>query len=135
MSIIRQNFKKVKAKKPNAKQRELDADWQRMIASHSKPLERGASVRGNLPDVKVKKRKKYKEPVTDFDPTPAPVVRVLPPPSNPWASASKPQDDATLRAAKDGLKHRIGQSFNKGGLQYLTDDELAEQVAGAHKRR
>lgn len=38
--------KKAKKHGKNAAQRQLDADWEKMLASHAKPLERGAKSKG-----------------------------------------------------------------------------------------
>lgn len=35
-----------KTKKPTAAQRQLQAEWEKMLAQHSKPLERGARSKG-----------------------------------------------------------------------------------------
>lgn len=49
------------------------------------------------------------------------------------ATKAVPTED--MQAAIHKVSSRVGMSYNKGGLQYLTDDELREQRTGAHKRR
>ena len=130
MAIIRQHFKKKKAGKPTAKQRELAAQWEATLAAHGRPLEKGKKVAGSLPGAKAK-----------ADPIALPTQakphkrtnEVVP--SLPMSgTATKPVTDEAAQAKKE-MRGRVGIAFNKGGLQYLTDSDLAEQKTGGHKRR
>lgn len=108
---------------PTAKERELVAQWERLMKAHSKPLERGAKAKG----VRIETRGKK--------PALAP-TEVSKRPSRPvyMGSATKPAVDP-LAEAKKQLMSRVGQAYNKGGLQLLTDAEIAEQKTGSHRRR
>jgi hypothetical protein len=46
MALIRITTKRSKKRKPNAKDRALQAEWERLLKSHSKPLEKGAKANG-----------------------------------------------------------------------------------------
>lgn len=107
----------------DAKNRELKESWEKLLIESAKPLEQGAKAKGVVVDgiVQVKK----------------PVVTVLQKriPSLPMgAGGTKPVVDP-LGEAKDKLKSHIGMVYNKGGLQYLSDEDIAEQRSGTHKRR
>lgn len=56
--------KKRKAKKPDAKTRQLAAEWQALLAKHSKPLERGATAKGLEPKPKKKRERLTAAPST-----------------------------------------------------------------------
>ena len=113
-----------KQSKPTAEQRRLAAQWEAIKASHASPLERGAKSWG------LKKPKQVKE-VEQIDLlVDLPVQKPMKDPG----VATKPVIDP-LAEIKARLKSRVGQAFNKGGLQYLTDDELEEQRSGSHRRR
>jgi hypothetical protein len=43
--------------------------------------------------------------------------------------------DPTLEAAKAALAHRTGALYNKGGPQYMTDEDMKEFKTGALRRR
>lgn len=116
-----------KKRKPTAAQRELAAAEARMLEAHSKPLTSGRKYGGSTVV-----EDKMSSPVVA-----GPYIRpasVPKPPPAPVGVATKVVCDP-LAAAKAGLASRVGQAYNKGGLSYLTDDELAEQRTGAHKRR
>lgn len=107
--------------KPTAKQRELAAEWEKLCRKHARPLELGAQAKGIT--LKAKPQKQV-------------VVH-----ARPQAPAKFVKDTGTrsvvdpLAVIKAALAPRIGQSYSKGGLQYLTDDEMNEQRTGAHRRR
>lgn len=107
--------------KPTAKQRELAAEWEKMCKKHARPLELGAQAKGIM--LKPKPQKQV-------------VVH-----TRPQATSKFIKDTGTrsvidpLAVIKAALAPRIGQSYSKGGLQYLTDDEIQEQRKGSHLRR
>lgn len=116
--------RKRKKQKPTAAQRDLAAAEAKMWAAHSKPLGASRTVTVETYEPKT--------PVVS-----GPYIRpnsVPKPVAAPVGNATKTVRDP-LAAAKAGLAGRVGQAYNKGGLSYLTDDELAEQRTGAHKRR
>lgn len=126
MGIIRiSDGRRVKRRKLNvAEQRDLALQWEKICASHARPLERGAQAKNVVvKPVKVKVSKAVK-------------TKVVAPVHKPMALfvATKPVVDPLAQAKRD-LAPRVGQAFNKGGLQYLSDDDMAEQKTGAHKRR
>lgn len=51
---------KRKKSKPNAYQRQLAAEWEKIVKAAAKPLERGAKSKGQQTDVIAKKTKKEK---------------------------------------------------------------------------
>lgn len=127
MGIIYQTVRRTR-KKPDAKQRQLADDWEALKAKHSAPLERGHVNRGTtVPKLTNKQKRELRRQQQAL------VVEPLPH-STSFGSATLPVVDP-LAGAKRELSARVGQSFSKGGLQYLTDDELAEQRTGVHKRR
>lgn len=129
--ILYEKRKKRKARKPNATERQLQADWERMMKQHAQPLVKGAIANG----VKVKPKISKKEfTVLTVAERAAPKSKDLPIPLSQRQTGTVPVVDV-LADAKHALKARVGISFNKGGLQYLSDDELAEQRTGSHKRR
>ena len=124
MTIIKAPRGRRKKQKPNAKQRELADSWAQLLAKHDRPLERGAKAKGiTVVAASV-------EPDDDLAATKAKLVVG----SRSMGVAVKPVVDP-LRAEKKALAARTGQAYNKGGIQYLSDDELKEQRTGAHKRR
>lgn len=124
MAIIYQPVKRTR--KSNAQTRELDDAWENLKAAHAKPLERGCINRGTKAPKLNNKQKRAAKRAAAAEPTI--------PHSTSFGTATVPVNDP-LAEAKRNLASRVGQSFNKGGLQYLTDDEMAEQRTGAHKRR
>jgi len=108
---------------PVTRRQQLEADWKKLMMKHAAPLERGAQAKGVILDVTA-------------PPPPAPYRRTNEHvPSLPmFGNATSPVVDP-LQGAKHTLKSRVGVAFNKGGLQYLTDGDLAEQKTGAHRRR
>lgn len=122
--MITIRFRKSKPRKPNARERELAAEWDKMMAAHSKPLGKGRGVQPSKITV-------GSPVVTAAAPR---VASVKISASTPLGVAVVPVVDP-LHVAKRDLRGRVGQAYNKGGLQYLTDDELAEQKTGSHKRR
>jgi hypothetical protein len=118
-------YTRVKKRKATKRNPKLDAEWEALLKRHANPLQKGAKANG----VKVARL---------LQPVVAPVEqpkerKKLPIPNNQNAG-TKPIVDP-LASAKDQLKARVGQSFNKGGLSYLTDDELEEHKQGLHRRR
>lgn len=112
---------------PSKKERELAASWEELMKKHSKPLERGAKAKGV--SILAKKPKLVSlGPSGGVSTGPLPARYLI-------GSGTKPKEDQSLIEAKRSMAHRVGQSFNKGGLSYLTDDELKEQTTGAHLRR
>lgn len=126
MAIIHSPTRRTKPKKMDAKQRQLQADWEKLMSKHSKPLDRGAKANG----LKVKPAPQTAVEAVQFEPS----VRTANKGFKMMGAATVPVRDE-LADAKKALSSRIGQSYNKGGLQYLTDDEIEEQRTGAHKRR
>ena len=136
MGIIYGPTKRTKVGNPNAKQRQLDADWQAMLEKHAKPLERGAVSNGFVVKAKTNKQKRLEAREAAAAIVAKSTLRdSIRYPSLPMkGNATKPVVDP-LAEAKRGLATRIGQAYNKGGLQYLSDDEMAEQKTGVHRRR
>jgi hypothetical protein len=113
------------------KARELQESWQKLLERHSKPLERGAKAYG-LSRV---------SGVENFLVTPKPFRRKSILESAPSLEMRgkgetflKPEDES-LREAKEKIKARVGQVYNKGGLQLLTNLDIEEQKEGSHRRR
>ena len=50
------------------------------------------------------------------------------------AGGTKPVVDP-LAEVKQKLKANVGQVYNKGGPQYLSDADIEEQKTGSHRRR
>jgi hypothetical protein len=111
---------------PSKKERELAASWEELMKKHSRPLEGGAKAKGVSILAKKPKPVRLDPSINPSGPLPARYV---------VGSGTKPNEDQSLIDAKRSIAHRVGQSFNKGGLSYLTDDELKEQTTGAHLRR
>lgn len=131
MSIIHSYHKKCKARKPTKADKELAEQWERLVRSHQKPLEQGVKVRGRLPGPSMKAL--VKPQYTGQAQRPRP--EDPPAPSLPMGhGGTKPAIDP-IASEKRALKARVGQEFNKAGLTYLTDDVLAEQKTGNHRRR
>jgi hypothetical protein len=132
MKIIYERKKKQKRHKPKAIDRQLAADWIGLLAKHGAPLEKGAKSCGSLPGIGTLSPDGRPLNLTCIAPYKRFNKEI---PSLPMQGvATKPSVDI-LRDAKRQLAPRTGLGYNKGGLQYLTDDELAEQRTGVHKRR
>ena len=130
MAIIRQQFKKAKKRKPTEAERKLRDEWDRILQSHSKPLDQGLKARGKLPGTGAKTL--VKPQYTSKLPEKSPDQKL---PSLPMGyGGTKPAIDP-LAEAKQSVKARTGQVYNKGGVQYLTDEDLKEQKSGSHRRR
>lgn len=43
--------------------------------------------------------------------------------------------DPSLEEAKAALAGRTGALYNKGGMQYISDDDMKQMMSGAHRRR
>lgn len=128
--IVYEKRKKQKPKKLTVAQQALADEWVRIVESHKKPLVKGAIANG----VKIAKPAEAKIPVLlAIEPAP-PKMKDLPIPLNPKSVGTKPITDELIEA-KRNLAGRVGVSYNKGGIQYLTDDELKEQQSGSHRRR
>lgn len=129
MTIIYTKNKRTKPANTKAN-RELAAAWEKICASHQAPLVKGAKANG----IKVKVTSKKRPPVVVQEvETPIP-TKTLPVPLSAKATGVLPVRDE-LAEAKAVLKARVGQVFNKGGLQYLTDSDLADGKAGLLRRR
>lgn len=123
-------IKSLKAKQLNtAAKRALAAEWEALLAAHSKPLERGAKAKGVESKPLTKVRLSPQGSVRDT----STVLKISSVPMK--GAATLPSLSEDLRAARQNLAARVGMSYNKGGLQYLSDDELKEQRTGVHKRR
>lgn len=122
--------RRAKPKKLTKAQQALADQWERVKAQHAKPLEQGAKGRGRLPGpgTKLVAAKAQAKPRPRLDA--GPLV-----PSLPMAGVATVPTCDLLAPEKQALKSRLGQSYNKGTVQYLTDDELAEQRSGSHRRR
>lgn len=96
-----------------AKQRQLEADWQALLVKHSKPLERGAISKG----IKLV--------------APA-VASTLPPVDKPRARFVNDTGTARQSAA---LPRAVGQLYNKGPIQFISEQDALEQRTGSHLRR
>lgn len=130
MAIVYTKTKRSKRKSTKAT-RSLDADWEALLAKHTKPLEYGAKAKGSsVKTVKVKPV--WVAPSTTRDTTPGNLKVVSVPMTGAATLPNKPTD---LQDAIHKVSSRVGISYNKGGLQYLSDAELQEQRTGAHKRR
>jgi len=128
MAIIKQYLGKKKKRKPTAAERELAESWEKLKLQHAKPLERGSEARGKLAGTSQHKKQKHEPAI--------PYKRLTPDiPSLPMTgAATKPIADPAA-AEKHAMKARAGIQFNKGGIQYLSDLDMAEQRTGVHKRR
>ena len=118
-----------KIKRPpvlTAAQRELQAEWEALQKRHSAPLEKGAKAKG----IQVVQG-------VAINPRPSRFIRSTERANSlpMFGNATKALPSADMIEAKEKLKSRIGISYNKGGLMYLTDAELEEQKTGAHRRR
>lgn len=124
-------YAKVKKTKPanTAAKRALASDWQALVAAHSKPLERGAKAKGVktvlLAPARLSPLPGARDTSTDLKVTSVPMK----------GAATLPSLSEDLYTARQNLAARVGMSYNKGGLQYLSDDEIKEQRTGVHKRR
>jgi hypothetical protein len=129
MAIIHPYLGKKKKRKPTAEERELATSWEKLKLSHAKPLELGSQVKGKIPGTLVSKSKvRYQEP----EPYKRKNENV---PSLPMKGmATKPIADPAA-AEKHAMKAHAGVAYNKGGLVFLSDADLAEQRTGVHKRR
>lgn len=114
-------------KQVTGKKLQLQSDWEKLIAKHSKPLERGAKAHGIV--------------VTGSGSV---VAATVPRPSSinsiPSLRTSEfcttiPIESSELIQVKRNLSSRTGQAWNKGGVQYLTDLDIEEQKTGSHRRR
>ena len=131
MSYFSIPLKRSKKGRPTAEQRALDAEWQRLKASHAKPLEKGAKANGRSDTKKTSTMCAVLQPTPFKRDTGMRSIPSLPMTGN----ATKPIATKDLLEAHQALKGRVGQSFSKGGLQYLSDSELLEQRTGSHRRR
>jgi len=123
MAIIRPYLGRKKKRKPTAEEREQALKWEKLLAKHSKPLERGAQANG------IKNVKGVPKAVPDFKRQNPDI------PSLPMSGvATKPISDPAA-AEKHAMKARAGINYNKGGVQYLSDLDLKEQKSGTHRRR
>lgn len=131
MTIIHPRTKRSKV--PNtAANRKLAEDWEKLKAAHTKPLVKGAIANG----IKIKSKTKQ-VPVLLTRPkleVAEPPKKVLPIPLTNHTPGTKPAVDV-LSSEKHALKARVGQVFNKGGAQYMTDSDLADAKAGLLRRR
>jgi hypothetical protein len=126
-------MRKRKDKNPNnAATRKLAQEWAAMVEAHSLPLERGAKAKGVDTTALTVKAKPLLSRVTarTVENLGYQIQSVR---MNGAATKSTPTPE--LAAAMKHVAGRTGAAYNKGGLQYLTDDELAEHRTGAHKRR
>jgi hypothetical protein len=127
MAIIHPYMGKRKKQKPNAEQRALAEAWDRLQARHSNPLELGSKAKGKLPGTKNVKGVPKAIPVFKRKNEDIPSL-----PMN--GTATLPISDPAA-AEKHAMKARAGVNYNKGGLQFLSDLDMAEQKTGVHKRR
>lgn len=123
----------MKSKKLTKKQQELQSDWEKVQASH-KAVPKFAGKYGSS-DMQVKRKFNIQ--------TLAPAggarqisnsglnVRV----NTPMGSGGTIPYDASLEAAKAGLAGRTGALYNKGGMAFISDADLAEMTTGSHRRR
>ncbi len=107
---------------PKAKARELQCSWEALLEKHAKPLEKGrrAKLRVDTPPPKMYRRETPKYPSLQTRGT--------------AVCGSSIKDPSLLAAIKEQASN-VGQSYNKGGLQYLTPAERLEQRSGQHRRR
>lgn len=132
MAIIYQHPLKRKKRKPSAEEQKLRKEWERLLQTHSKPLEGGKKVRGSLPKAKPVGRQTQVLLQTPMAHPRGPDPKL---PSLPMGLGGTKMAIDPLAGEKHALKTRVGQVFNKGGPQYLSDDDIAEQRTGSHKRR
>ena len=105
-------------------QRQLQESWDRILQDAAKPLEHGAVAKG----VDIQGLVQLRKPVISVKPKP----RI---PSLPMgAGGTKPAVDPLADEKRAMLSH-VGQVYNKGGPQYLSDADIEEQRSGSHKRR
>jgi len=114
---------KSKKRKPTARERELAKAWEKIKASHTKLLEKGAKANG------LKQKPKVVEKVLINTKPEIPPLSL-----KSFGTATKPVIDP-LAGAKRELAPRVGPLYNKSGLHYLSDVELADQKKGTHRRR
>jgi hypothetical protein len=55
--------------------------------------------------------------------------------SMPMGAGATVPYDPSLEAAKAALAHRTGALYNKGGMAYMSDQDLEDLKAGAMRRR
>ena len=119
----------MKRRKPTPnKKDQLQADWEKLHAAHSKPLERGAKAKG------VGTISSVSAPNRAFRRTPDSLVGAASLNTTVNATTVKIEDAEMLRVKRE-LAARTGQAYNKGGIQLLTDLDMQEQRSGSHRRR
>ncbi len=115
--------KYVVRRNPKREQAELKKSWDKLVAAHAKPLEKGGTP------VRPKERPPEQHSMLHRRET----TRY--PSLDTGGTATKPLPDASLQQAIREQSAFVGMAYNKGGLQYLTPAERAEQRTGSHKRR
>lgn len=128
MAIIHPYLSRKKKRKPTEAERKLRAEWDRIVASHAKPLELGSKAKGKIPGTSTRNMKCVPKVIPYHRETPD--IPSLP--MN--GTATVPIIDPAA-AEKHAMKRHAGIAFNKGGVMYLSDADLAEQRTGVHKRR
>ncbi len=115
-------------KQTTSKAAQLQADWEKLLAAHSKPLERGAKAKsvGTISSVSAPNRA--------FRRTSEQLVGAASLNTTVNATTVKIEDAEMLRVKRE-LAARTGQAYNKGGIQLLTDLDMQEQRSGSHRRR
>lgn len=124
-----------KAKKPgkNAAQRKLDDDWQKMLAKHASPLEKGAKAKGiEVTPPKPKKRhSKHIQQVSVVPKLAAPPGREtakLPSKVTPGGSTAKKEQQTYTGTAMKGLG-----TMHKSNTVPIFSDEHAVEIANMRR--
>lgn len=127
-------YLKIKRAKPKniAASRQLQDDWDKLLASHSKPLEKGAKAKGSAKKVKPSKELKLQFSTPRIVDNSNVKIRSV---AMTGAATKVAGMSPDMQEAHRRVASRVGISYNKGGLQYLSDDEMKEQRTGSHKRR
>ena len=127
MAIIHPYLGRKKKRKPTEAERKLRAEWDRIVASHAKPLESGSKAKGKLPGTKNAKGVPKAQPIFKRENEVVPSL-----PMN--GTATVPIVDPAA-AEKHAMKARAGQVYPKGGLQYMTDSDIQDDKTGLLRRR
>ena len=122
------SLKKAKKKGANAASRQLDADWQKMLAAHASPLERGAKSKGiEVQPPKRKKRfSKHVENVSMVPPLTVPPGRTT---SHDLLSRETPGGNASRAPDKKytGTKMLgIGQLHKSNSVPVFQEDDAVD---------
>ncbi len=124
--------KKAKKHGKNAAQRQLDADWEKLMASHSKPLERGAKSKGvEFKPPKPKRHSRHIEKLTMVPPLTRPPGRE----GRKLESLVTPGGDAHLKEVPvyTGTKMKGVATMHKSNSIPVFDDQHLTDIANMRR--